>query len=72
MIDQRDKLEQAYWKAYERVFKSPGNPTANAERALQEADDALSEYCDETLQCKHTNCRTITPQHAYCEEHREP
>lgn len=69
MSDQRTKLETAYRSASDKVELS-ANPTLRDIKAADDAWDRLSELCDDLLQCKQIGCRNVSPEYAYCSEHR--
>lgn len=66
-MDKRSQLEAAWSNAYDHNQRHSTTATAKAE---QDAWDAYTWECGERNECQHVGCRNITPQYAYCEEHR--
>ena len=65
----RDRLEAAWRVAQGRCDRSAA-PTAAMERDAELAWEAVSDFCDEHLECKSVGCRIVSPDYAFCPAHR--
>ena len=66
-LDKITDAERIWRDAYERHNR---HSTDANYRAEQDAWDAYAELCDEARQCLTVGCRNISPEYAYCQQHR--
>jgi hypothetical protein len=66
-IDARTAAEAAWRIAY---ATNDRRGTLASYQAEQEAWDAYTDICADLWECIEPGCRTVSPDHVYCEEHR--